>query len=66
MADKKDDHDVVPVLWEDNYFSLLPGERKEVTATYRVRDLGNAPAFLAVEGWNSPLLKVPIMTRRKR
>src|SRR2546425_8270110 len=60
------DRDVLPILWQDNYFSLLPGERKEVTATYRVRDLGNAPAFLAVEGWNSPLLKVPIMTRRKR
>ncbi len=46
--------EILPVLWEDNYVSLLPGERRELTATYRVRDLGGARPFLAVGGWNVP------------
>ena len=32
-----DGDEVLPVLWEDNYFALLPGERRTVTATYRAR-----------------------------
>ncbi len=28
LANKKDDLDVVPVFWDDNYFSLLPGEER--------------------------------------
>jgi exo-1,4-beta-D-glucosaminidase len=57
---------VLPVIWQDNYFSLLPGESREVTATYRIKDLGDAPAFLAVEGWNSAAVKMPIATNKKR
>jgi len=46
--------EVLPVVWEDNYVSLMPGERRELTATYRVKDLGGARPSLAVEGWNVP------------
>lgn len=46
--------EVLPVLWEDNYISLMPGERRELTATYRVRDLGGERPSLAVGGWNVP------------
>jgi exo-1,4-beta-D-glucosaminidase len=46
--------DVLPVIWEDNYISLLPGEKRELKATYSVKDLhGSAPA-LTVGGWNVP------------
>ncbi len=34
--------EVLPVLWEDNYVSLLPGEQREITARYRVADLGGS------------------------
>jgi exo-1,4-beta-D-glucosaminidase len=44
--------EVLPVLWQDNYFSLLPGERREVTATYRAKELGTAQAAVEVSGWN--------------
>ena len=27
--------EVLPVVWQDNYVSLLPGEKREITATYR-------------------------------
>jgi exo-1,4-beta-D-glucosaminidase len=54
---------VLPVIWEDNYFSLLPGESREVTATYRLRDLGKGGASLAVAGWNVSPVKVPIAVK---
>ena len=44
--------EVLPVLWEDNYFSLLPGETRRVTATYRAVDLGRATPVVEVDGWN--------------
>ena len=45
-----DGEEVLPVLLEDNYFSLLPGETRQVTATYG--SLGNARAAVEVDGWN--------------
>jgi exo-1,4-beta-D-glucosaminidase len=50
---KSDNRNVLPVVWQDNYFSLLPGERREVTATYKVKDLGVTPAVIAIDGWNA-------------
>jgi exo-1,4-beta-D-glucosaminidase len=44
--------DVLPVIWQDNYFSLLPGESRQVTARYQLKDLGKSAAVLAVDGWN--------------
>jgi exo-1,4-beta-D-glucosaminidase len=55
----RDGEEALPVLWEDNYVSLLPGETRRLTATYRVRDLsGGAPA-LVVSGWNVPRTMPP-------
>ncbi len=36
--------EILPVLWQDNYISLLPGEKREVTATYRAQGIGNGAA----------------------
>ena len=45
--------EVLPVLWEDNYFPLLPGELREVKATYQLADLGDkARPAVAIDGWN--------------
>jgi exo-1,4-beta-D-glucosaminidase len=44
--------DVTPIFWSDNYFSLLPGEQKEVTAAYDTSDLEGKAAFLTVDGYN--------------
>ncbi len=41
-----------PVLWEDNYVTLLPGERRELTATYAAKDLGKAAPVVTIDGWN--------------
>jgi exo-1,4-beta-D-glucosaminidase len=44
--------EILPVLWEDNYFSLLPGEMREVTARIAARDVGRGKPVLEVGGWN--------------
>jgi exo-1,4-beta-D-glucosaminidase len=44
--------EVLPVVWQDNYVSLLPGEKREITATYRISDLGAAKADVEVQGLN--------------
>ncbi|MGA7909008.1 MAG: glycoside hydrolase family 2 protein, partial [Candidatus Sulfotelmatobacter sp.] len=44
--------EILPVVWEDNYVSLLPGEKREVTATYHASDLGSATPVVEVSGWN--------------
>jgi exo-1,4-beta-D-glucosaminidase len=48
----KDGADVEPVLWQDNYFELMPGERREITATYQKKLLGGAKPYIKVDGWN--------------
>ncbi len=44
--------EILPILWDDNYFELLPGESRDIKATYRLKDLGNAEPDLEVSGWN--------------
>ena len=44
--------EILPVVWQDNYISLLPGEKREITAIYRAGELGTAKAAVEVSGWN--------------
>jgi exo-1,4-beta-D-glucosaminidase len=44
--------EILPVLWEDNYISLLPGEKRDIRATYRTSALGTAQPGVEVGGWN--------------
>lgn len=44
--------DLTPVFWSDNYFSLLPGEKREVEATYDLSALNGKPVELEIDGWN--------------
>jgi exo-1,4-beta-D-glucosaminidase len=43
--------EILPVLWEDNYISLLPGETREVEARFP-QQAPEADAKLSVSGWN--------------
>ncbi|MDR3413173.1 MAG: hypothetical protein P4L87_19835 [Formivibrio sp.] len=43
---------VLPAMYEDNYFSLLPGERKTVAVRFLTSALGGEVPVLVVEGWN--------------
>ena len=44
--------EILPVVWEDNYISLMPGEKREVTAMYRASELGETKPTVEVTGWN--------------
>jgi exo-1,4-beta-D-glucosaminidase len=48
----KGGEEILPVVWQDNYISLLPGEKREITATYRASGLGAAKPEIEVSGWN--------------
>jgi hypothetical protein len=47
-----DGEEILPVFWEDNYFSVLPGETREVTARLATQALGDAKPRLELGGWN--------------
>ncbi|HMA38947.1 MAG TPA: hypothetical protein VKP10_02655 [Gemmatimonadales bacterium] len=53
VVNAKSGEELLPVLWEDNYLSLLPGETREVTARYRPDGAAGART-LVVSGWNVP------------
>ncbi len=44
--------EILPVLWEDNYVSLLPGEKREIIAKYRASELGASKPVVEVSGFN--------------
>jgi len=48
----KDGDDLVPIFWDDNYFSLLPGEEKSVSATYDLTDAEDKSPVLELDGYN--------------
>jgi exo-1,4-beta-D-glucosaminidase len=43
---------VLPVKWEDNYFSLLPGEKRSVKVEFDLKDTTDSRMLLKVDGWN--------------
>jgi exo-1,4-beta-D-glucosaminidase len=49
---QKDGHDILPVLWDNNYFELMPGESTTITATYDAGELQNVRPAVQVGGWN--------------
>ncbi len=51
MRDKGGE-DVAPIFWSDNYFSLLPGEKKTVAARFGRSSIAGATPELVVDGWN--------------
>jgi len=58
--------DVLPIVWQDNFLSILPGERRDLTAEYKLKSLGAAQPFLTVEAWNTAPVSIPITVHSKR
>jgi exo-1,4-beta-D-glucosaminidase len=52
VAKTKTDEDVVPIFWDDNYVSLLPGEKRELTAHFASASAAGDKLELTVDGWN--------------
>lgn len=45
--------EILPVVWEDNYFELFPRERREIRVAFPHGRLREAPV-VEVEAWNAP------------
>jgi exo-1,4-beta-D-glucosaminidase len=43
---------VLPIYWNDNYVTLLPGEERTFEANYRLSDFSGAKPVIEVIGWN--------------
>jgi len=43
---------VVPVFWDDNYFSLLPGEQRTISGFCHTGDLDGQQPAVTINGWN--------------
>ena len=50
----RDGSAVWPVLWSDNYVSILPGLSRELAVRYESSLLGGAAPVVQVEGLNVP------------
>ena len=48
----KDGSDILPVFYQDNYFSLLPGESKKVNIRFRDEDTRGRKPVVDIEGFN--------------
>jgi exo-1,4-beta-D-glucosaminidase len=53
--------EVLPVFWSDNYFELLPGETKTLTARYPAETKLSGRARLQIGGWNITPLSLTIL-----
>ena len=51
IVDDKSGEEILPVLWDDNYFSLMPGESRVIVARYSSGQVVEHPR-LEVNGWN--------------
>jgi len=43
---------VLPVIWEDNYISLLPKEKRVLQVEFDLKNLDGEKPLLKVDGWN--------------
>ena len=49
---KSKGEEILPIVWQDNYISLLPGETRQITATYHASGLGAEKPEVEVSGEN--------------
>lgn len=47
-----DGEEILPVFWDDNYFSLTPYETRVISARVATKNLDGQPIHLQAEGWN--------------
>lgn len=51
MVDPKTGEEALPVFWEDNYFELMPGEKRELRVSWPP-GAGRGPLALDAAAWN--------------
>ncbi len=57
---KGEDAEILPVLWDDNYISLMPGESREITAQFSSPGALDGETELDITGWNIEPATLPL------
>lgn len=52
LVGREDKEQILPVIYSDNYFTLLPGESKKVKVTWRKEDARGTAGAVEVSGYN--------------
>jgi len=65
VAKAKDGDDVVPIFWDDNYISLLPGEKRELSARFASAKAAGGSLMLTLDGWNVAPATIPLTVKEK-
>ena len=60
LRDAATKNELLPILWDDNYVSLLPGESREIDASYLLQTKLPARMVLNIDGWNTESVEVPV------
>jgi len=60
IQSKAGEAEILPVLWEDNYIELMPGESREITAQFLAPDSLRGDPQLSVTGWNIEPTTLPL------
>lgn len=58
LIDERSGGDILPILWDDNFLSLMPGEEREIAGSYLASDAPGATPVVLVEGVNIATLRV--------
>jgi len=43
---------ILPVFWDDNYVSVLPGEKKEISGYFYAENIAEDTPRFSYKGWN--------------
>ena len=66
VAKVGNDQDIVPIFWDDNYVSLMPREKRDLSARFDSdRNIGDG-LVLTVDGWNVVASSSPIAVAAER
>ena len=52
LVNGKSNEPVLPVFWDDNYFSLMPNESRTIKAWFYMKDLNGAKPEIKIHGVN--------------
>lgn len=52
ISGEKSGASILPILWDDNYISLLPGETRKISASFAKKDMAGDKPVLGICGWN--------------
>jgi hypothetical protein len=63
VIDAKTNQRILPVIYSDNYLSLIPGESKKVSIGYPGNQSINVATMVTIEGWNTEVIELNIPSK---